>query len=325
MVGLAALLAVVLFGTVGYVVIERWTLAESVYMVVLSITTTGFQEVRPLSSGGRLLTTLVIVLGLLTLGYLGGSMAQLAIENTLTGRRGMQRKLSRLRDHYIVCGYGRMGEHICADLERAGAPFVVVEEDDELIPALEASGYRYVLGSSSSDDVLTQARITEAKGLVSVVGSDADNVFTTLSAKALNPQILVVTRAISEDAEPKLRKAGADRVIKPLETAGRRMSQLLLRPGVVEFLDAVVQRDSEDISLQEVDVTEGSVLAGKQLSELAKIPQLDVMIVAVRSSTRGLSFNPRGNFRIESGDRVVALGPANALHALASACTLSNA
>ena len=204
-----------LAGTVGYMLIEGWGVIDAFYMTVLSVSTTGFREVHPLSNSGKLLTVAIIIAGVLSIAYLAGRAAQLLIERYILRRRGMDRQIRRLRNHYIVCGYGRMGRHVCTELEAERADYVVIEKDEALLDRLISGGVLYVQGDATNDEALLRAGIEHAKGLITVVSSDPENVYTTLSAKTLNPNVFVVSRALQDETESKLRKAGADRVIKP--------------------------------------------------------------------------------------------------------------
>lgn len=204
-----------LFGTFGFMLIEHWDFIDSLYMTIITITTTGFEEVHPLSHSGQLFTILIIIMGIGSIAYTGGRAAQLLIETQIFRRRKMSKKLVELTDHYIVCGYGRMGRYICEELASANVNFIVVDNEPGKIDKLIDINYLYLNGDATSDDILTAAGVMNAKGLVAVLSTDAENVFTTLSAKVLNPNLYVVARAVEEETESKLKKAGANRVVKP--------------------------------------------------------------------------------------------------------------
>ena len=307
-IGFFSFLGILVLGTVGYILIEGWNFYDSFYMTILSISTTGFQEVHPLSNSGKLFTIIVIIFGLTSIAYFGGRVAQAVIESYILRRRQMSIKLKLLKNHYIVCGYGRMGKHICQDLLSENVPFVVIEKEKELIDQLMEIGYVYVVGDSSSDEVLTQAGVKNAKGLIAVVSSDAENVFTTLSAKALNPKIFVVSRCLSDESESKLKKAGADRVVKTYEMVSHRMANLLLHPGVAEFLNIVAASGPTGLRLEELPIQEGSPLIGKSLAESPIKSRLDIMIVMINRNDGQFIYNPGSDEIIQLGDRLLAIG-----------------
>jgi voltage-gated potassium channel len=307
-IGFFSFLSILVAGTVGYIVIEGWNFYDSFYMTILSISTTGFGEVHPLSDSGKIFTIIVIIVGLTSIVYLGGRVAQALIELYILRRRQMSIKLKLLKNHYIVCGYGRMGKHICMDLENENVPFVVIEKEKELVDQLIEIGYTYVVGDSSSDEILNEARIKQAKGLIAVVSSDAENVFTTLSAKALNPSIFVVSRCLSDESESKLKKAGADRVVKTYEMVSHRMANLLLHPAVAEFLNIVAASGPTGLRLEELPIQEGSPLIGKTLAESPIKSQLNIMIVVINRNSGQFIYNPGSDEIIQLGDRLLAIG-----------------
>ncbi|MFP4484517.1 MAG: potassium channel family protein [Spirochaetota bacterium] len=319
--GLIVLFTMV-FGTVGYIVIEGWTLSDAFYMTILSISTTGFREVNPLSEAGKILTIFVIIVGLVSLAYFGGRLVQTIIENyLLRRRRRMDAKLRRLKNHYIVCGFGRMGRNICQDLLEANVRFVVIEKDQAYTQQLEDAGYLYVLGDAASDEILMKAGIQQANGLIAVVSSDAENIYTTLSAKSLNPNIKVVARALQDESESKLKKAGADRVIKPYELVGHRMAQLVLRPGIEEFIDTVVRRGGKSIMMEEIAVEPASCLVGQSLRDSPIRKELNIIIVVIHRADGELIYNPSPDVRIEPRDRMIAIGDRVQLEQFAGLCT----
>ena len=292
---LLVLFLTVSLGTVGYTVIEGWTVGDAVYMTVISLTTTGFGEVRPLSPAGRALTVFVIVSGIASLAYVGGRILQLAVELYLLRRGRMDRQIQRLRNHVILCGYGRMGRHIASDLAEAKVPFIVLESDPESAPSLEEHGYLYIIGDASSDELLKAAGVERARGLIAVVSSDAENVYTTLTAKSINPEITIVARALTDESAPKLRTAGADRAIKPYELVGRRIAQLVIRPAMVEFVDTIARSNSGEITMEEITV-------------------------AIRRGTSELIYNPGPDEKVQIADRLVAIGRREQLSELSVLC-----
>jgi voltage-gated potassium channel len=316
----AFLAATVTGGVVGYVVVEGWTIGDAFYMTIISLTTTGFQEVRELSPAGRVLTVFVIVSGIASLAYVGGRVLQLAVEMYLIRRGRMNRTIQRLKNHVILCGYGRMGRHIAADLGEAKVPFVIIDSNEDVVPELEETGFLYLIGDASSDGVLLDAGVERARGLIAVVSSDAENVYTTLTARSLNPEISVVARALSDESEPKLRTAGADRVIKPYELVGRRIAQLVIRPAMIEFVDTIAQSSTGEITVEEIPVMPSSTLAGVALRDTTIRRDLNIIIVALKRSETELLYNPSADTRIQAGDRLVAIGKPEQLANLGSLC-----
>lgn len=315
-----AVLTIIIAGTAGYMLIEGWGITDAFYMTILSVTTTGFREVYPLSDAGKILTVAIIVGGVLSIAYFAGRAAQIVIERYLLRRRGMDRQIRRLKDHYVVCGYGRMGRHVCRELEAESAAYVVVEKDETLIERLNADGIYYVQGDATNDEALLRAGIEHAKGLITVVSSDPENVYTTLSAKTLNPDVFVVARALQDETEPKLRKAGADRVIKPYEHVGQRMAQLLLRPGIVEFMDTVAHEAGKDIKMEEITISDTSRLVGTSLLDSPIRTKLNIIIVVIHRADGELIYNPASTVEFRAGDRMIAVGDRENLRRLAEFC-----
>jgi len=243
---------------------------------------------------------------------------QILIESTFFRRKKMQNKIEKLSDHYIVCGFGRMGNHICKDLKNAGVPFVVIENNPDSQKKLDESEYLYDIGDASSDSILLRTGVKKAKGLVAVLSSDAENVFTTLSAKSLNSNIFVVARAIDEGTGSKLLKAGADRVVKPYELGGTRMAEILLRPGVMDFIDVVAGNKKMDIQIEEITVKKDSLMHKKTLAELPALRnELNVIIVAIQNEEKGIFiYNPKSDTIVDEGNKLIAIGEPTSLSKL---------
>ncbi|HFE65312.1 MAG TPA: potassium channel protein [Caldithrix sp.] len=300
--------AVIFIGSLGYMLIEKWNFFDALYMTIISITTTGYQEVHPLSNPGKLFTLFVIVTGVGTIAYAGGRVIQFFVEAYVFRRRRMTKKLNQLRNHYIICGYGRMGKRICQELAKQQAPFVVIENHPAEIENLGATDYLFVEGDATDDEVLRQAGIMFARGLVAVLPTEAENVFTTLSAKVLNSKIFVVSRAVEEKTESKLLKAGANRVVKPYEIGGHRMAQVLLRPGVVDFIDIIARDRKFDLSIEEIVVAEKSTLAGQTLAESPTRRELNIIVVAISRQDGKFTYNPGSQTVIQANDKLIVIG-----------------
>ncbi len=319
-IAFVVLVFIIFAGMVGYILIEGWNLLDSFYMTIITISTTGYEEVHPLSPLGRFFTSILIIAGVGTIAYAGGRAAQLIIETQILRRRRMSKKLEQLNNHYLVCGFGRMGRRICNELRAANVPFVVIEKEEALVDTLDEQGYLYVIGDATNDEILMKARIQKAKGLVAVLPTEAENVFTVLSAKVLNPKLFVVSRAVEEETESKLLRAGADRVVKPYEIGGVRMAMMLLRPAVVDFIDIIARKQGVDLNLEEIEVEEGSPLIGKSLAESPIRKDLNIMIIAVFRKDGKYIYNPRSSTVIQAGDRLIAIGESLSLEKLAVQC-----
>ncbi len=314
---LLLLFIIICAGTIGYIVIEGWNLSDSLYMVIITITTTGFEEVHPLSPAGRIFTLILLVISFAVVIYTGGIGVQILIESKIFRRRRMQKNIEKLSGHYIVCGYGRMGTHICEELKEADVPFVVIENNLDNREKLDESGFLYDTGDASNDSTLERAGIQEARGLVAVLSTDAENVFTTLTAKSLNPKIFVVARAVEDETESKLIRAGADRVVKPYELGGVRMASLLLRPGVADFIEIVAANRNLDLQIEEIVVRKGSKMKEKKLSELPIRTEFNTIIVSIQNDEKGtFVYNPQGDAIIDEGNKLIAIGEKKNLQGL---------
>lgn len=314
---------IILAGTSGYMLVEGWSFFDSLFMTIITISTTGYQEVQPLSTAGRLLSMGLIFMGVLVLAFVGGRAVQLLIETEVFRRRRMSKKIEDLSDHYIICGFGRMGKHICESLQFHKKPFVVIEKDKDIIEMLIELDYLFVNGDATHDEDLLFAGLNRAKGFMAVTGTDAENLFAALTARQLNESIFIVTRAIDESTESKLIKAGANRVVKPYELSGNRMVQLLLRPGVMDFIDVVARKRGREINLEEITVKEKSNLVGQSLMESPIRKDLNIIIVAVNRGEEFI-YNPVSSTRLEEGDRLIAIGESDNLEKLINICVPEN-
>jgi len=319
--GVAILVLLVAIGTIGYKLIEPdFGLLDAVYMTIISMSTTGFHEVKPLSNAGRIFTIFVIISGIMSIAYIGGKGVQILIERQFFRRRKMAKKLSEVSNHYIVCGYGRMGRVIVEGLQEHDLPFVVVENDSEVIQLLSESGILYVEGDATNDEALLKAGIKRAKGLVAVLQSDSENVFTVLSARELNPKLFIVARATEERSYGKLLKAGANRVVNPYDLGGSRMLYLLMKPGVMDFIDGIARSKEHLINLEEVTIAKSSPLAGKRISESNLREELNVIIVAIHRENGEFIYNPRSNVVLKANDKLIAIGDKESLAKLDKYC-----
>ncbi|HJZ45876.1 MAG TPA: potassium channel protein [Roseiflexaceae bacterium] len=308
--GCLLLALVLLVGTTGFMLVEGWTLLQAFYTAVLVVSTLGFSDLRPSDSRGQLLTIGLIAAGVGTLYYLVGILAQTIIEDQFDWRkkRNMEERVAHLKDHFIVCGFGRVGQQTCRQLSQENCAFVVVDNEDTRIARIESAGYLYVRGDASDDLVLQRAGIARARGLLTAVQTDAGNVYITLSARALNPSLFIVARAATAEAEHKLTIAGANRVISPYILGGRSMAGHALRPAVMDFLDVLVHSDDLEMWLEEVKIGPNSALAGARLDEAQLRDTAGITVLAVRRADGQMLVNPRGDVVLHTGDTLIALG-----------------
>jgi voltage-gated potassium channel len=316
---LVVVCAITLAGTLGYVAIEGWTVLEGLYMTVITLSTVGFREVRPLSSVGQAWTMMLIVAGVGALGYLFKSVGQSIVSGDIPARlrrRRMQERVDALKDHYVICGYGRVGRQVALDLLAKGKPCVVVDPEPMALAGVAAE-LPYVIGDAADDEVLKRAGIARAVGLVVTTGDDPTNLFVTLSAHAVNPRLIIVARANEDSTEPKLRRAGATHVISPYTISGRRIAAQLLSPTLTDFLDVVLHSGKLELWLEECRVREGSDLHGKTVAELDVRRRIGANVLAVRRRDQGtILTNPPSDLRFEPGDVLIAFGTRDQLHAL---------
>ncbi|MBE9532026.1 MAG: potassium channel protein [Proteobacteria bacterium] len=306
------LIGITIFGVIGFMLIEGWGFLDSLYMTITTISTVGYGEVKPLTTIGRVFTIVLIVLGVGVFFFIITIIAEYIIAGHLVGaigRRKMKQKIGAYKEHYILCGFGRVGEQVAASLVQEGVPIVIIDNDPEIIKRCEQKGYAYIEGDASDDAVLKEAGIEKAIGLVTATDSDADNVYVTLSSKSLKEDLIVVARATTEEAGHKLLKAGADRVISPYSIGGKRLASLLLRPAVVEFLDVVMHDAEEELLMEDVFVREKSRFVGNTIVEAREKCAAGANILAVKKKgAKRMLANPPAQTLIEIGDHLVALG-----------------
>jgi voltage-gated potassium channel len=309
---LLALGAITVVGILGYVVFEGWSFTEALYMTVITLTTVGYREVRPLDTTGQLWTMVLLITGVGTLFYAAVSSVELVVEGAIRGyfgRRRMQAAIGKLKDHYILCGYGRVGRQVAREFARDGVPFVVVDQEPEMVEECVAKDYLVLRGEASDDDVLEEAGVRRARGLVAAVNSDADNVFVVLSARKLNSKLNIIARASSDESAAKLEIAGADRTLSPYAVGGRRLASLATQPLVVDFLDVVTRGEKGlEFRLEEFGVPEDSFIADHTIGELRIGERTGAMILATRNREGTFDTSPSASDRIRAGDTLIVLG-----------------
>ncbi len=307
--GGASFVALLTFGVVGYVVIEGWSFIDALYMTVTTVTTVGFREVQPLGDGGRIFTIFLVLFGVGVALYILTAVVQTVVEGELAqalGVRRMKARIDALRDHFILCGFGRVGEEIGRELAQHGVPFVIVENNPEALERAQRQGYLYIDGDATQDAVLEEAGVHRARALMAASDSDAGNTYITLTSKALRPALFVVARVGHVASEPRVRRAGADRVISPYSLAGRRMALSALQPLTVDFIDVLASARPGEQLLAELVVSEESVVAGMPVHEATHGCRATT-ILAVQHPDGELLVGPPGTYVLRAGDRLMLL------------------
>ncbi len=307
----AAILVSLCIGTVGFRVIEGWTVFDAFYMTLITITTVGYQELHPLSSAGRVFNSFLIFFGVGAMVLAFGALTQTIIELELQDRYGTRRRrrlISQLHDHVIVCGFGRVGRNASYEFQRANVPFLILDRNEDRVRRATEAGMLAIPADATNDDDLRGAGVLRARGLIAALPSDAENLFIILSAKTLNPNLIIVTRASEEQAEEKLRRAGADTVFAPYTLAGRRLANSLLRPHVVEFLDFATSAVGPKIMMEQVRVGVRTKFVSKTTGAMLSSAGLNVMLLAIRHSNGEMIFNPPADSPISAGDFFIVLG-----------------
>lgn len=314
----ASLLTIMALGSLGYMVLEGWDFFDSLYMTVITLTTVGFGEVHPLSRVGRAYTLVILLAGMGVMLYIVTSLAKVVVEGEIKaalGKRKLLKRIKKMHGHYIICGFGRIGEIIARQLSQRGIPLVVVENNSEQISRAEGAGYDFIKGDATREEVLQEAGIERAKGLVAVVGSDVGNVYITLTARSLNPRLFIVSRGEELGSEQKLLRAGADKVESPYEMGGRKMAHTILRPTVVTFME-LAMHEGVEWSMEEIAVGPDSPIIGIPLKDSGFRQKLNLIVVAIKRADGEMLFNPTPESLVLAGDTLILLGMRKNLEAL---------
>ena len=316
---MALLAGVVVAGTIGYVVIEGWSTWDAFYMAVITVTTVGYREVHDLSFAGQVWTVLLLFSGVGSALYVFTLLASIVVEGGLPRRlklRRQARMLTTIKDHFIVCGYGRIGSIIASQLRQQNVPFVVIERDPVRLEAAMLDGLLAVQADASHEDVLKRVGIDRARGLIAAVGTDAENVYTVLSARVLRPDLFIIGRAEGDDATRKLLRAGANRVVSPYQIGAVQMAQTAIRPAVVDFMTFATSSDNLELAMEEIPVDPQSSLVEKSLLDANLRQRFGVIVVAIQREDRRMEFNPEPDTTIRTGDKLVVLGRPESLRRL---------
>jgi voltage-gated potassium channel len=311
--------AVVLFGTIGYSVIERWPLLDAVYMTFITLSTVGFKEVYVLSPAGRVFTILLILVGVAGAAYTLRVFGEWVVEGELKklfGRRRMQKGIKELVNHYVVCGFGRVGRRAAQELCSRRVPFVIIDNDIKRIEQAEKDQFLFVQGDSTVDQTLIDAGIGRARALITTVANEADGVFIVLSARQLNPQLFITARSETDEGKKKLLRAGANKVISPYKIGAIRMALTTLRPNLVDFMKVITFDKETGLTIEEVQIKPGSPMIDSTLRECAIRKEFGIMVAGIKKTGKDVFLNPSPDTRIEAGDILIVIGDKEGLERL---------
>jgi len=312
---MAAVLVVIAFGAAGFYLIEGWSILDSLYVAVQTVTTVGYGDRTPATRNGRIFSTVFMLAGVGVVLYALTTTVHAIVESQLVatfGERRISRRMSKLRDHFIICGAGRVGSHLVRGLLGSAETFVVIERDPQKVAELTNLGVTVLVRDATLEESLREAGVDRARGLAACLPDDADNVYVVLTARDLNPNIHIVARAAEEQAEPKLIRAGANRVVAPTIIGGHRMAMALTKPAVEDFLGSITANKLE-LAFEQLEVDAGSPLVGQKLRETNIRSELDIVVVSIRRGDGQILFNPTGEAMIQSGDILIAIGHAESL------------
>jgi len=321
------IILVIFGGTAGYQIIEGWTFIEALYMTIITISTVGFKEVGQLSNAGRIFTIFLILGGIVVITSGISLIFSSIIEGTfgeIIRRQRMEKKLAKIRNHFIICGFGAVGEDVVNEFIRENKPFVLIEKDKLILDKVlkEFPDTIYVFGDATDDEILKNAQIEKAKGVLAVLGKTTDNLYICLSARSLNPKLRIIARVIESESIDKLKKAGADYVFSPEKIGGIRLAAAALKPAVTSFLDAIIRGEYLDLVLNEVEVQEHSSIVRKTLQESEISKNIGIIISAIKSAnTDKLIFNPSSKTIINPGDILIVFGSLDQIKQLKKMCS----
>jgi voltage-gated potassium channel len=316
--GLIAIAAVVTFGTLGFHIIEGWSWVDSLYAATQTVTTVGYGDLAPQTASGRLFAVVFMVAGVGTVLYALTSLVQTIIQSEMVatfGERRRHREISRVKDHFIICGAGRIGSRIISEMQRARVSFVVIETDAQKVADLAERSPHVIVADATLEVTLRQAGVEKARGLAACLPDDADNVYVVLTARDLNPKLHIVARAVEEQAAPKLIRAGANRVVAPTIIGSRRMAEALMKPAVADFMDSITA-ENLDLGFEQVEVSTSSSYVGKKLKETNIRSELDAVVVAIRRKNGEVIYHPSSETVIKANDLLIVISRAESLAVL---------
>ena len=306
---LLLIVAIIMIGILGFVFIEKWSFFEALWQTVITLSTVGFGELRPMSGSGRLFTVFLILMGLTVFGYSLTTLTRIIIEGEIKNifrNRKMEKKISKLKNHIIICGYGSVGQHTASELKKWKKPYVVIEINENVSKHLRDGSELVVIGDATEDEYLVKAGIKNAAGLITTLTDDVKNLFVTLTARKLNPNLIIVTKAEEDISESKLLSAGANKVISPAQIGGRRMASVLIHPEIVNFLDVMVSEKDIDLSMREVRINKNSILEGLAIKD-ANIPR-EIKVIGFKKEDEEMIVNPPATATLTANGILIVLG-----------------
>jgi voltage-gated potassium channel len=320
---LVLFLCIILIGVIGFSIIEDLSFLDSLYMTVITIFTVGFREIKePLSQAGQIFTIFIIISGVGTAVYSFSKVAEIVFEGglrTFWRRRRMEKKRENLRDHYIICGHGRMGSIVREVLEYENIPYVVIDKNEEIIRHLNATAKEPVIhGDATHEDTLLKAGIKTAKGLAALLPTDADNLYLVLTVRLLHPSLFILSKALEEEGEMKILQIGANRIVNPYRLSGLRMAQGLIRPTLLDFMDIIIRRKELSLFMEEFIVKKESKLVNRNLKECEIRKIANTIVVAVKKPGEDIVFNPAPDLKLETGDTLLVLGDKKSINTFES-------
>lgn len=317
-IGILIFIIVIIIGSIGYVYIEGAGVIDAIYMTVITITTVGFGEIFPLSQAGRLFTIGLVITGAGTVAYTASHVIEFIIAGEIRKsfrRKKMDKKISKLKDHYIICGFGRMGKVIAKKLKYKKIDFVIIDKKEKLLTEMEEKDYLYITGDGSRESILIQAGVLDAKGLITVVNSDAENVYIILTAKGFNKDLYVISRSSSEEASVKMFWAGSDKTVSPYDIGGGAIADSILKPHVSHFFELAMGHTDLNIEVDEIIIDDKSIFLNKKIKE-SNIRNAGIIVIAIKKCDGTFRFNPGPDELIEGGDTLIALGRENDFQSL---------